>query len=321
MPTRPRLLLMSHDVPESVVEFLQQSLEVTVMPGSPEALLANIADYDAFWGHFGMKVDRAALERGKPRLRAVCTASTGTDHIDVAAAQQLGIRVLCIKNDYGLLNSFTATAECAWMLLLACQRHFRRANAQVMSMRWGYDYFGHQLSGKTLGVVGVGRLGSMVVEYGKAFRMRVLGCDPKPVQIAGVEQVDLDTLLRQSDCISLHVHLRPETRHMIDAAAIAKMKRGAVLINTARGDLVDEQAVIAALQSGQLAAFGADTIHDEWAIPTTGSDLIRYAQAHDNVVITPHFGGGTVESITAARQFMAKKVVQFLQTGEELTWP
>src|SRR5262249_45005047 len=154
-----------------------------------------------------------------------------------------------------------------------------------------------------LGVLGVGRLGRMICEYGKAFRMRVLGCDLKPFDIPGVESVDFDTLLRKSDVISIHIHLRPDNYQLFNSEAFAKMKHGVILVNTSRGDIIDEQALLVALESGRLAAFGGDVLHDEWRTDMRESPVVRYAETHDNVVITPHMGGATEKSIWGARNF------------------
>ena len=156
-----------------------------------------------------------------------------------------------------------------------------------------------------------------MLQFGLAFRMRVLGCDLDPTkQIEGVENVSFDELLAQSDAIAVHIHLtqRPgggsssgsqavavDNTARFDAAAFGKMKRGCVLVNTSRGDVVDQEALLMALESGVLRAYGADVIRDEWRGDMRESPLVRYAQAHSNVVLTPHFGGGTVKSIVDAR--------------------
>lgn len=320
MTTRPRVLCMADlSLAPEAMEILKQATDLHCRPPDREVLLRTIADYDAYWGHFNLKVDREVLEKAS-RLRAVVTATTGTDHIDKEECARRGIAVLSITEDYGLLESFTATAECAWMLLLGCHRHLRSATREALAGEWGHEGFlGKELSRLTLGVLGIGRLGRMVVEYGRAFRMKVLGCDRKPFSIPGVEPVDFDSLLQRSDAISIHIHLTTENRHLFNANSIAKMKTGAVLINTSRGDIVDEQALLAALDSGKLAAYGADVIHDEWRTDMRESALIRYAQTHENVLLTPHIGGKTRHGISGARVFSARKLVHYLQTGEKLS--
>ena len=286
-----------------------------------QLLLDTIGQYDALWAHVDVKVDKAVLDKAT-RLKVINTASTGTDHIDRAEAARRGILVLSITRDYGLLDMFPATAECAWMLMLACHRSLRSLNDHVLQGKWNSkEFVGRQLFERTLGVLGVGRLGKNAVEYGKAFRMRVLGCDLKPFDIPGVEAVDHETLWRESDAISIHIHMLPENYHLFNDQVFARMKDGAILINTSRGDIIDEAALIRALDSGKLAAFGADVLHNEWRENMADSPVVQYAQTHDNVIITPHIGGCTYKSLWVARDFSAKKLAHYLTTGKELTQP
>jgi len=307
--------------PEAMT-MIEEHFDVDYRPPDHDALVKIIGGYDYFWGHVDLKVDTPVLERAE-RLKAINTSSTGTDHLDKEEMKKRGIKLLCIAEDYSLLDTFMATAECAWMLLLACCRHFRSASRGALDGDWRncFAYLGRQLSQRTLGVLGVGRLGKMTVEYGKAFRMRVLGCDLKPFSIDGVEPVDFETLLRESDAISIHVHMTPENYHLFDAEVFARMKDGAVLVNTSRGDVIDEEALLAALESGRLAAFGADVLHDEWRPDMRRQPVVQYAKDHDNVVLTPHIGGGTFKSFHDARVFSAKKLVHYDRTGEELRMP
>ena len=319
---RPKVLCVTDlsNVPEAKA-ILEEAVDLDYRPGEGGVLPEIIGDYEAFWGHVDIKVDRAVLERAR-NLRVISASATGTDHIDKEEAVRRGIRVLCIARDYSLLDTFTATAECAWMLALACSRHLRAAQASIARGEWrGEHLFGRQFSQRTLGVLGVGRLGKMTVEYGKGFRMRVLGCDLKPFSIPGVEPVDFDTLLAESDLISIHIHMEPRNYHLFNRETFAKMKDGAVLVNTSRGDVIDETALLEALESGKLAGFGADVLHDEWRADMRESPVVRYAETHPDVVITPHIGGATWTSLRDARAFSARKLVHYLQTGEELTMP
>ena len=294
-------------------DLLQKIADLECIAGTPAALTEHVGDCDAYFGNADVRLDANAIAAAR-RLKVVATPSTGTDHIDKDALRKRGIALLSLTTEYALLDTFTATAECAWGLLIACMRRIPAALDAVRRGDWARERFtGRQLSEKTLGVVGVGRLGKMVVEYGKAFRMRVLGCDPKPIRIAGVEQVGFDALLSRSDVISIHVHLTDSTRGMFSREAFGKMKPGAVLINTSRGAIVDETALLEGLESGRIAAAGLDVIHGEWMDDITKHPLVRYAQSHDNLVITPHVGGATVESIAGARTFMARKLVEYIQ--------
>jgi D-3-phosphoglycerate dehydrogenase / 2-oxoglutarate reductase len=308
-------------LPDEARRLLNETLEVDYRPADRGVLLEEIGRYDGFWGHFDFKVDREVMERGA-RLKVINTASTGTDHIDKTEAAGRGIRVLSLAADTGLLDSFTATAECAWFLILACMRHFRAANRAASAGDWagGAQRFeGRQLSGKTLGVLGLGRLGSMTAEYGKAFRMNVLGCERRDIRLPGVRLVDFDTLVRESDVISIHIHLTPENRRLFSREVLARIKPGAVLVNTSRGDLIDEPALLDSLESGRLSAFGADVLCNEWRENMAEQPVVAYAQTHDNLVLTPHLGGATSESVRDARIFSARKLAHFFQTGEELS--
>jgi len=317
---RPKILCMVDlSLAPEALEIIREHADVDYLPQESHRLVELISDYDAFWGHIDLKVDKQVLNNAK-RLKAINTSSTGTDHIDKDEAARRGIQILSIARDYRLLETFTATAECAWMLMLACHRKLRSATKSVLEGSWeSKSYVGEQLSGRVLGVLGVGRLGKMTVEYGKAFGMKVLGCDLKPFSIPGVERVDFDTLLSASDAISIHIHMEKRNYHLFNDSTFAKMKDNIILVNTSRGDIIDESSLIKNLDSGKIAAFGADVIHDEWRNDISKSNLIQYAHNHENVVITPHIGGCTTKSIVDARIFSAKKLIHFLRTGEELT--
>jgi len=299
---------------------LEQYGNVDVLPSDRGRLLEIINEYDAVWCHTELRIDKEVLDRAG-RLKVINTASTGTDHIDKEEAARRGIRILSITKDYGLLDGFTGVAEVAWMLIIACRRNFRKQVGNVLAGGWTDESIcGDAISPQTVGVLGVGRLGRMAAEIGKAFRMRVLACDPTPFSISGVLEVDFDTLLAESDVITVHIHLTPENYHLFDADVFSRMKDGASLVNTSRGDVVDEEALIHALDSGKLHSFGADVIHDEWRTDMRESALVRYAMEHENVIILPHMGGGRNKT-AEARAFSARKVVRYLESGEELTWP
>ena len=318
--TKPRVLCMV-DLTGAAegLHALKEVADVDYIASDRDVLLRTIERYDALWCHTDQRVDAEVLKRAS-RLKVINSASTGTNHIDKGLASQQGISVLSITSDYGLLEKFTATAECAWMLMLACLRHLRSAIEHVLEGNWYNNRFcGRQLSDLTLGVLGVGRLGTMVCAYGNAFRMRVLGCDVRGVDTPGVEPVNFEALLAQSDAVTIHIHLTPDNHHLFDDTVLSKMKHGSVLVNTSRGDLIDENALLRALESGRLAAYGADVVHDEWRSNMLGSPVIRYAKDHRNVIITPHMGGATTRSIWEARVFSAKKLAHYLVTGQELT--
>jgi len=305
------------------LELLRQAGTVKyLVPPDRERTLQAIGDAYAYLGNIDILINRSFLEHA-PQLQVICTCSTGTDHIDIPAVEERGITLFSIKREYELLESFSSVAETTWGLLIACLRHlpYHAERARHGELRWWASEapLPYQLSGKTLGVLGVGRLGSMVVEYGKAFRMRVLGCDVRTRDIDGMTQVDFDTLIRESDIISIHVHLTDETRHVINRDVLARMKRGAVLLNTARGDIIDEDAFVDALESEHLLAAAVDVYHNEWDPNIASHRLFEYARNHHNLIITPHLAGASFESITGARVFMARKLAAFLRNAPKNT--
>ena len=310
---KPRVLCMADVVPfPEVLDPLREVADVKVFPPKREILLREIADCDGYLASLHVRAGAEVIAAAK-KLRAIATPSTGLDHIDLDAAAARGIAVLCLKDDREFLDRITCTAELAWALLLACVRKLPAAFQAAREGRWARDEFrGHQLSGMTFGVLGYGRLGTIVAQYAKAFRMRVLACDIKDLGAEGVEQVDRETLFRESDVVSIHVHLTPETKGLVGRRELALMKPGAILINTSRGAIVDEAALLEALESGKLGGAGVDVIHGEWSKKLKEHPLIRYARTHENLVITPHIGGVTFEAQATTIRYTAEKLRDFL---------
>lgn len=286
--------------------------QVRYVSATSEALQAAMPDADAYYASLHVRLT-GELMRLAPRLRVIATPSTGLDHIDLEVARERNIAVLSLKDDRELLDRITSTAELAWALLLACVRRLPEAIDASRRGEWARDRLrGHQLAGKTLGILGMGRLGTMVAEYGQAFRMRVIGYDIQPVQMADVEQVSFDRLIRESDVVSIHIHLNDQTHGLIGREQLASMKPGAILINTSRGAIIDESALIDALRTGPLAAAGLDVIHGEWRDDLDRHPLVCYAREHGNLVITPHVGGVTCEAQELAYAAAARKLVEYL---------
>jgi len=310
---KPRVLCLA-DVGgfPDVLDPLREIAEVSVLPATPETLRKEIVQSDAYLASLHVRVDAEVLRAAK-RLRAIATPSTGLDHIDMQAAADRGIAVLHIRNDYDLIEQVTCTAELTWALLLACVRRLPSAFEAARRGEWARDRFrGHQLSGKTFGVLGYGRLGRITAQYARAFRMRVLACDIREFDEPEVERVDIDRLFRESDVVSIHIHLTPETKGLVGRRQFSLMRPGAILLNTSRGAIVDEAALLEALESGRLAGAGLDVIHGEWSDRLSEHPLIRYAREHDNLIITPHIGGVTYESQAMTVRHIAEKLRDFL---------
>jgi glyoxylate reductase len=252
-----------------------------------EVLLERLADADALISLLDVAVDDALLARG-PRLRLVANCAVGYDNVDVAACTRRGV---VVTNTPDVLND--ATADFTWALLLASARRLAEADTLVRTGGWrGWSpdlLLGTDVSGRTLGVVGLGRIGSVVARRARGFDMPILYASRNPSPFAaelGARHVPLDELLATSDFVTLHVPLSPATRNLIDAAALARMKPTAILINTARGGCVDEAALAAALADGTIAGAGLDVFAAE---PNVHPGL----RASPKAVLAPHLGSAT----------------------------
>lgn len=244
-------------------------------------------------------------------LRVVVTATTGADHIDEGALLERGIPLLTLRGQSGVLKNLTPAAEHSWLLLMACARHLVAARAHVLSGGWNRtDFPGVMLRGKTLGLIGCGRIGQWMAHYAEAFGMSVQGSDPLLTEWpSSIRRADLMDLLASSDFISLHVTLTPETRRLLGRAHFEHMKPGAIFINTSRGELIDEQALLESLQCGRLLAAGLDVLSGEPDIQD--HPLRRYALEHDHLIITPHIGGYSPEAVREVVRFSAERVLQY----------
>jgi len=280
-------------------------------------LIETICDYDILVTRLAHRIDKEVFAAA-PHLKAVVSATTGLDHIDLVAAAAQGVEVLSLKGEVEFLRSVTATAELTWGLLLGLLRQIPSAADSVESGKWDRDSFrGHELKDKRLGIVGLGRLGGMVAGYGRAFGMIVRSYDPHIKSWPeGVERVEtLDDLFATCDVISLHPPLNDETWNLIDESLISRLPQGAVLINTSRGAVVDEAAMLAALSSGSLAGAALDVLVDEGEGGIEEKALVAYARDHKNLILTPHIGGATYESMEATEIFMAEKLERFVKNA------
>ncbi len=273
---------------------------------TPEEILHGARGADAILCLLTDRIDAALLTQCT-RLRVISSCSVGVDHIDLMAATQRGIPV---GHTPGVLTE--TTADLAFALLIAAARRiveadrFVRRGQWTAARRWEPDLLlGKDLFGATLGIVGLGAIGQAVARRAQGFGMRVLAWNRTPRAMVGVENVSLAQLLEESDFVSLHVALARETKRMIDAAALARMKPGAILVNTARGDVVDTAALVDALRSGPLAAAALD-VFDREPLEAT-SPLLQL----ENVVLAPHIGSAS----EATRKRMTELSVENLLAG------
>ena len=275
---------------------------------SPAELLALIPEFEAVVVRSPTHITADVIERGT-KLRFIGRAGVGVDNIDVAAATRRGIVVINSPR-----SNTVSTAEHTLAMMLALARDVPRAHAMVVSGRWERDAFrGVELSGKALGVIGLGRVGSEVAKRAIAFGMNVLGYDPlvseAHARSFGVSWLPLSTLLAQSDWVTLHVPGSPATRGMIGARELASMKKGVVLINCARGGIVDEAALADALDSGHVAAVALDVFEKE---PPGKNRLL----AHPRSVFTPHLGAATADAQRRVATDVAESIGLALARGE-----
>ena len=254
-------------------------------------------------------IDKAIIELA-PKLELVVTATTGADHIDWLALQRRGIPLLTLRGQSDILEKLTPAAEHSWLLLMACARRFRAALDNVIEGEWvRVDFPGIMLKGSTLGLLGCGRIGRFMASYARTFGMDVLGYDPHvKVWPSTIKKVALDYLLSTSDFVSIHVPLNEETRFFMNRERLARMKVGAVLINTSRGDVVDEMALLDMLQQGRIASAGLDVLSGEPDIRE--HPLLIYARSHKNLMITPHIGGFSPDAVRLTVEFSGRRILQ-----------
>ncbi|HXD45998.1 MAG TPA: phosphoglycerate dehydrogenase [Pseudolabrys sp.] len=306
----PKVLISDALSPAAVQIFKDRGVEVDFQPllGKDKDKLAEIiGNYDGLAIRSATKVTPKILANAK-NLKVIGRAGIGVDNVDIPAATAKGIIVM--NTPFG--NSIT-TAEHAITLMLALARQIPQADASTQAGKWEKNRFmGVEITAKTLGVIGCGNIGAIVAERALGLKMKVIAFDPylSPERAfdLGVEKVELDELLKRADFITLHTPLTDKTRNIIDATAIGKTRKGVRIINCARGGLVDEQALRAALDSGHVAGAAFDVFVEE---PATANALF----GHPNVICTPHLGAATTEAQENVALQVAEQMSDYLMTG------
>jgi D-3-phosphoglycerate dehydrogenase len=299
-PAKP-VVLIAEELSPATIEALGPDFEVRHCAGADRTeLLAAIVDADAILVRSATQVDAEALAAAR-RLKVVARAGVGLDNVDVAAATQAGVMVVNAPT-----SNIVSAAELAVALLLAAARNIAPANAALKNGEWKRSkYTGVEVYEKTVGVVGLGRIGVLAAQRLMAFGTRVIAYDPyvQPGRAAqlGISLVDLDTLLAQSDFITIHLPKSPETIGLIGDEELRKVKPSVIVVNAARGGIVDEQALASAVAEGRVHAAGVDVFAQE---PCTDSPLFD----HERVVVTPHLGASTDEAQEKAGIAVARSV-------------
>jgi D-3-phosphoglycerate dehydrogenase len=306
----PRVLISDALSPAAVQIFKDRGIDVDFQPNlgkDKEKLAEIIGEFDGLAVRSATKVTSKILDRAK-KLKVVGRAGIGVDNVDIPAATAKGIIVM--NTPFG--NSIT-TAEHAITLMLSLARQIPQADASTQAGKWEKNRFmGVEITGKTLGIIGCGNIGAIVADRALGLRMKVIAYDPflSPERAAdiGVEKVDLEDLLRRADFITLHTPLTEKTKNILDAKALAKTKKGVRIINCARGGLVDEVALVAALESGHVAGAAFDVFTTE---PATENPLF----GHPNVICTPHLGASTNEAQENVALQVAEQMSDYLLRG------
>jgi D-3-phosphoglycerate dehydrogenase len=300
-----KILVSDAIAEEGIAKLREAGFEVEVKTGlKPEELIKAIPEYDGLIVRSATKVTREVIQAGK-NLKAIGRAGIGLDNIDTEAAKERGIKVL---NTPGATTISVAELTMGHMLALA--RHIPQATASLKAGKWEKKQFmGTELYGKTLGIIGVGRIGREVAKRASAFGMDIVAYDPyvreADVRDLGLKLLPLEDLLQYSDYITIHVPLTPETRHMLGKREFELMKPGVRIINCARGGVIDEQALYEALVSGKVAGAALDVFEEE---PPKDNPLLKL----DNVIGTPHLGASAEEGQLRAGVEIAEKMIAAL---------
>lgn len=300
-------VLVAEPLAPAALDLLRSQDGWDVVVADPKTYEPHLGDADALLVRSAVKVTKDVLSKA-PKLRVIGRAGVGVDNVDLPAATEAGVLVM---NTPG--GNAVSVAEHTLALMLSMARSVPQASASTKGGKWEKKKFlGSELRGKTLGVVGLGSTGREVVKRAKAFEMKTIGHDPyvssQSAADIGVELVPLADLYRQSDYITFHVALTPETAHMLNAQAFEQMKKGVRIVNCARGELVDEAALRQAIESGQVAAAALDVFEKE----PPGSDPIFEL---DRIVATPHIAGSTAEAQEIVGVRIVEQMVDYLQRG------
>jgi glyoxylate reductase len=301
-------VLVTRKLPAAVVARLAEQCDVDLHAGegplTVDALHERLAGKDGVVVLLPTRIDRAAIEAAGSRLKVVANVAVGYDNLDVEFARSRGI--VCTNTPDVLTD---AVADFVWALILGVTRRLGEGERIVRSGRWtgwGFEFMlGSGLQGKQLGIVGAGRIGRAVADRAAAFKMRVAVASRRPPDWPDAEYMPFDRLLSTSDIVSLHVPLSDETRHLIDRKALARMKRTAYLINTTRGPVVDEEAVVWALGEHLIAGAALDVFERE---PEVCPGLLAF----ENTMLAPHLGSATRETRTAMADLAVSNVLAVL---------
>ena len=296
------------------LDFARQFFDLTARSLTQKEFERLAPQYDAILVRFNTNVDKTIIQRHS-NIVAIISPTTGLDHIDLDLAKRNKVKVYHLRGQKRFLKGVSSTAELTIGLLLSIVRKIPESFQSVKSGNWEASlYRGNELSGKTLGVIGCGRLGSKVSRVATSLGMKVIVYDPYISRFPSgvIQKQTLLELLNDSDILTLHVPLSSETKHMIDSNEISLMKDNVVLINTSRGAIIETNSLLEGLKSGKISAAALDVLEREHEIRIDSHPLIKYASENNNLIITPHIGGATFESVEKTDLFILKKFLKDL---------
>jgi len=301
-------VLICDQVAPILNEILQKNgLKITYEPEiTPDQIKEKIGNYEIVIVRSRTKITKEMIEKAN-MCKIIARVGVGLDNVDVDVAKSKGIRV--INAVEGAMN---AVAELVLGLMLSLAREIPRADRELRNGNWlKKELMGSEISGKYLGIVGLGNIGKKLARHAKSLNMNIIGYDVIPIpddfsREVGLVKTDLDTLLSSADYISFHVPFTPETYHLVNAQRLGKMKKTAYVINTSRGEIIDEEALYNALKEGRLAGAALDVFEKE---PATGNKLATLP----NVICTPHIGAQTREAQALAANVIAEKIIMILR--------
>ena len=296
---------------------LKRFSNITYLINKKKNIYDKIKNIDIYISSAGIKVDKKFIHRAK-KLKAIFSPSTGTDHLDLNEIKKKKIKLFHIANERKLLDGFTATSELTFGLLLALNRKLIPANIEAANGIWRREKFiGSQLYKKTFGILGFGRLGKISSNIARGFGMKVIANDIKKIKPKNVDMVSIKNLFKRSDFISLHIHLNDKTEGLVNKDLLKLMKKTAIIINTSRGKIINENDLLYFLKNKKISGAALDIIDGEWLskVQLKNHKLIKYEKQNDNLLIVPHLGGTTYESIYGARKHICRILISKLKKG------
>jgi len=296
---------------KEAAELLNKHFDTKYANINAKQIAFEIADYEILWVRLGSYIDKNILDRAD-KLKIIVTATTGLNHIDVKYAAKKGIKVISLKGESKFLRSIRATAELTIGLILSIMRNIPQSIGDVKNKNWNREQFkGYELYQKKVGIIGYGRLGKIVSKYLHHMGTYISIYDPhiKEKLPKYAKSCSLSDIFKFSDIVSIHASHTPETKKMINDKVLSNIKKPIFFVNTARGEIVDEESLLKNLECGNILAAALDVLNQE-ENGVINNKLIDYSKTHQNLIITPHIGGCCYESMSKTEVFMAHKLLK-----------